>query len=130
VTTVSRRARAPSDRLKTRLSLLDRGIGWGIVALGFVHVLATPIFVPGLAPPALWFASGGGAFVLVGVLNLLRADHSRVVPKLRLVSFSANAATVAFLAVLAALEPRSLWNPTYAAILLVSVATVLSLGSR
>jgi hypothetical protein len=115
---------------RTRGTRLDRGLGWGIVALGFGHLLLTPVFVPGVSPPALWFASGGGALMLVGVLNLLRADYSREVPALTAVSFLANAVTVVFLAVLAALEARTLWNPTYAAVLLVGAAMVLSLVPR
>ena len=80
---------------------LARALGWAIVGLGIAHVLATPEFVPELGVPGLWFASAGGAFVLVGALNLLRARYATVAPDLTRVCLLANLGTFGFLIALA-----------------------------
>lgn len=105
------------------------GIGWAIVALGTVHVLATPGYEPELGGPALWFASGGGAFILLGFLNVYRRHYADAAPALARVTTIANVATLAFLVALAVVmgvtpsnEPQVLL-----AIVLMLVATTLSL---
>lgn len=54
-----------------RLARLAARVGQAMIALGVVHVAATPIFFSRLGEPAVWFVSGGLALALVGVLNLL-----------------------------------------------------------
>lgn len=105
------------------------GVGWAIVALGTVHVLATPEYEPELGGPALWFASGGGAFILLGFLNAYRRHYAEAAPALARVTTNANGATLGFLVTLAIVmrvgvshEPQVL-----VAIVLMSVATMLSL---
>ena len=65
----------------------------GIVALGFIHMAATPRH---LTSAAVWFASGGFAMVLTGALNLLRQVYGAAAPGLRVVCIAANVAMTAF----------------------------------
>ena len=81
---------------------LRRGIGWALVALGAVHVVATPVFMPGWNESAVWFASAGGALMLVGALNLL-GPGSGVPPAL---CTAANLGTLLFALALLATAPE------------------------
>jgi hypothetical protein len=118
------------------LQQLHRAVGWAIVALGFAHVLLTPMFVPGLGEPALWFASGGGAFILAGALNILSIRYATVAPELAKVCVVTNLAVTAFLVLLAATEGRVtiegtvIPNPPLLALALAATASVLSLTRR
>ena len=75
-------------------------LAWAIIVLGVAHVLATPYIVPGFTESALWFASGGGAFVLVGIFNLFAVVHGRSIPRLGQVSLVTNIVTTAFVVAL------------------------------
>ena len=83
---------------------LHRAIGWSLVGLGTLHVLATPLFVPELSEAAVWFASAGGGLMLVGAVNLLCLDP-HALPSLRQLCIAANLGTVAFAAALVATAP-------------------------
>jgi hypothetical protein len=61
-----------------------------IIALGVVHIAATPHFFPHLTAGAVWFASGGLALVLTGALNLLNRAYGELAFGLRLVCVTTN----------------------------------------
>ncbi|MBC7842473.1 MAG: hypothetical protein H7099_09175 [Gemmatimonadaceae bacterium] len=71
-------------------------LGWGIIALGILHMAATP---RALTVSAVWFFSGGIAMVLTGALNLLRRTYGGTAPGLRWFCVGTNAAMTAFAAV-------------------------------
>ncbi len=73
----------------------------GIIALGAVHIAATPRYFAQLTSAAVWFASGGLAMALTGALNLLRRAYGEVAPGVRRVCVAANVVMTGF-AVLAA----------------------------
>jgi hypothetical protein len=56
-------------------------IGWAIVALGTMHMLATFRFFHTLNGAALWFFTGGLAIALTGALNLLQSAYGRAAPR-------------------------------------------------
>ena len=65
-------------------------LGWGIVALGVVHMLATLHIFHTLNNAALWFFSGGIALVLTGTINLLHRTYGHIAPGLRRVCIGTN----------------------------------------
>ena len=71
-------------------------ISWGIVALGFVHMLATLYLFKTLTSAALWFFSGGIALALTGALNLLHRAYGPVAPGVRKVCIATNIFMLAF----------------------------------
>jgi hypothetical protein len=72
------------------------GLSLGIVALGAVHIAATPRFFPHLTSTAVWFASGGLAMILTGALNFLRRAYGERAPGVRVVCIGANVAMTCF----------------------------------
>jgi hypothetical protein len=78
------------------MRLLYALIGWGIVALGAVHMLATLHFFKTPTSAALWFFSGGMAMALAGALNLLHRAYGRVAPGLGWVCVGTNIMMLAF----------------------------------
>jgi hypothetical protein len=68
----------------------------GIIALGVVHIGATPAYFDDLTAAAVWFASGGLAMILTGALNLLRRAYGALAPGLRVVCVGANVAMTGF----------------------------------
>ncbi len=107
---------------------MDFTVSWGIVAIGAIHILVTPWEVEEFGEPPLWFASGGGALALVGILNLLAAKWVRVVPELYGLALGANLLTLVFLFLVAVVPP---FGPgAITALGLVSAATALSIGRR
>lgn len=110
------------------LRAADAAVAWGIMVLGTIHALATPYFVLDLGKPALWFASAGGAFILIGLLNLLRVNHAQAVGHLRSISRGANLVALGFVAVLAAVAPVGLGE--WSALWLVGLATGFSMLRR
>jgi hypothetical protein len=71
-------------------------IGWGIIALGALHISATPVYFHSLTPSALWFGSGGLALVLTGTLNLLNRTYGQEARGLRRVCVAANLVMAGF----------------------------------
>ena len=65
-------------------------LGWGIVALGVVHMLATLRIFHSLNSTAIWFFSGGITLALTGALNLLHRTYGHVAPGLRRVCIGTN----------------------------------------
>ena len=65
-------------------------LGWGIVALGAVHMLATFRLNHALNSSSLWFFSGGIVLVLTGALNLLHRSYGHVAPGLKRVCVGTN----------------------------------------
>ncbi len=68
-------------------------LGWGIIALGLLHMASTP---RALTPSAVWFFSGGMAIVLTGALNLLSRTYGGTASGLRWFCVATNAAMTAF----------------------------------
>ena len=119
-------ARPARGLVTERLAL---GIGWATIGLGLLHVLATPAYVPELGAPAMWLASGGGAFAMVGVLNLLRVRHVETAPELRPTCLLANVITTAFTVGLAVVMGATLTHEpqVLVAVALAGGATLLTL---
>jgi len=98
--------------------------GWGIVALGALHMSATRF--DALTTSALWFFSGGIALALTGALNLLNRTYGRVAPGLRWVCIGTNVVTTLFSVVLGIVDGA--WPAHFVLVLgLLGGATVLSL---
>jgi hypothetical protein len=68
-------------------------LGWGIIALGVLHMASTP---HALTASAVWFFSGGIVMVLTGGLNLLNRAYGGTAPGLRWFCVATNAAMTAF----------------------------------
>ncbi len=68
-------------------------LGWGIIALGILHMASTP---RALTASAVWFFSGGIAIVLTGALNLLSRTYGGTAPGLRWFCVATNAAMTTF----------------------------------
>ena len=73
-----------------------------IIGLGLVHMAATFVLFDALNNRAIWFASGGLAMILTGVLNLLNRAYGATAPGVRWAAIGANAVMTIF-ALLAAL---------------------------
>ncbi len=68
-------------------------LGWGIIALGILHMASTPRAV---TASAVWFFSGGIVMVLTGALNLLSRAYGGTAPGLRWFCVGTNAVMTAF----------------------------------
>ena len=64
-------------------------VGWAIVALGGLHMLAT-IRLSSTPAFRVWFFGSGLAMALGGALNLLNRAYGRSAPGLRIVCWIAN----------------------------------------
>jgi hypothetical protein len=69
---------------------IDLVFAWIILALGVIHICATPFVYSGLSQSAVWFAGAGLAAVFAGMLNLLRVRHADTLPSLRTYSLASN----------------------------------------
>jgi hypothetical protein len=69
-----------------------------IVLLGVVHIAATFALFDSLTSRAIWFASGGVAIVLTGLLNLLNRAYGAAARGVRWAAFGANAVMTVFAA--------------------------------
>ena len=67
-----------------------------IILLGLVHVAATFSLFDSLNARAVWFASGGVAIILTGVLNLLNLAYGSGASGVRWASIGANAVMTVF----------------------------------
>jgi hypothetical protein len=83
-------------------------VGWMIVALGAFHTLRTPFAFAEFATPALWYASGGGAFTMVGLINLVNAQRSDELPALGKLALGVNLATIGFQLMVLVAEPSAI----------------------
>ncbi len=63
---------------------------WALLALGVLHIVATPTRFDTLSSGALWFLSGGVLIVLVATLNLLNRTYGAGALGLRRVCLAAN----------------------------------------
>ena len=83
-------------------------IGWAIVALGGLHMLAT--FRLSASTPAfrVWFFGAGLAIALGGAFNLLRRAYGHSAPGLRVVCWIANISLAGLGAVAGAVTGASL----------------------
>jgi hypothetical protein len=66
--------------------------------LGLVHVSATFALFDALNSRAVFFASGGLAMILTGVINLLNRAYGAAAPGVRWAAFGANLAMTVFAA--------------------------------
>jgi len=67
-----------------------------IILLGLVHISATFALFDALTSRAVWFASGGMAIILTGVLNLLNRSYGATAPGVRWAAIGASAAMTVF----------------------------------
>jgi hypothetical protein len=67
-----------------------------IIALGIVHIAATPHLFSQPTLSGVWFASGGLAIILTGVLNLLNRAYGQIASGLRLVCVGTNVVMTCF----------------------------------
>ena len=67
-----------------------------IILLGVVHVSATFMLFDALTGRAVWFASGGVAIVLTGLINLLNRAYGAAARGVRWTAIGANAAMTVF----------------------------------
>ena len=90
------------------LSRLYAWIGWAIVALGGLHMLAT--FRLSSSTPAfrLWFFGSGLAMALIGALNLLHRAYGHFAVGLRIVCWIANILLTLFAVAAGALTGASI----------------------
>lgn len=104
-------------------------VGWALVALGLVHIAATSILFTSLSGAALWFASGGIAMSLGGLLNVLQRLYARLAPGLSPACVAGNLAMTALAATFVALAgPRVMREPQFLMLLsLLLAGTMLSL---
>lgn len=65
-------------------------IGWAIVALGGLHMLATIKLSASTPAFRVWFFGSGLAMALAGALNLLNRSYGHTAPGLRIVCWIAN----------------------------------------
>jgi hypothetical protein len=72
------------------MSRLYAFLGWGIVALGGLHMIATLRLAASSPAFRVWFFGSGLAIALGGALNLLNRAYGRTAPGLRIVCWIAN----------------------------------------
>src|SRR5688572_15254872 len=81
------RSKAVEMRVINRLYAF---VGWAIVALGGLHMLATIRLATSTPAFRVWFFGSGLAIALGGALNLLNRAYGRSAPSLRVVCWIAN----------------------------------------
>ena len=101
-------------------------LGWGIIALGILHMVSTP---RALTASAVWFFSGGIAMALTGALNLVSRTYGGTAPGLRWFCVATNAAMTAF-ALVAGSVGRASVGELLAIVGWMGATTVLSLTRR
>jgi len=102
-------------------------VGWVIVALGVVHMLATLHFFKTLTSDALWFFSSGVTMALTGALNLLHRAYGLSAPGLRVVCVGTNIIMLVFGIVMGIVDRANIAQFTFV-LGLVGGAAVLSLS--
>ena len=90
------------------LNVLYAIAGWGIVALGSLHMLSTLKLLNATPVFRLWFFGAGMAMALVGALNLLQRKYGSSAMALRVVCTVANTLLLCFAIVAGALTTSSL----------------------
>jgi hypothetical protein len=83
-------------------------VGWAIVVLGGLHMLATIRLSASTPAFRVWFFGSGIAMALVGALNLLQRAYGPAAPGLRVVCRIANVFLTLFAVVAGALTGASL----------------------
>lgn len=102
-------------------SRIDYGISAGLIGLGTLHTLLTPMFYPDFSPNAVWFAGSGLTLVFLGAINVARL-HSRDT-LLRRMCLAANLTGTLFCTVVALAVPEP---QAYLAVGLAAAALVAS----
>ena len=97
-----------------------------IILLGLVHVAAAFAIFQELSGRAVWFASGGLAVVLTGLINLLNRAYGAAARGVRWTAFGANAVMTVF-AALAGLAGAASNVQLVVIVGLMAAATLLSL---
>ena len=69
-----------------------------MILMGLVHLAATFALFDALTSRAVWFASGGVAIVLTGLLNLLNRAYGAAAPGVRWATVGANLVMTVFAA--------------------------------
>ena len=96
-----------------------------IILLGLVHIAATFLLFDALNSRAIWFASGGVAVVLTGLLNLLNRAYGAAARGVRWVTVGANA-VMTLLAALAGLAGAASGAQLVVIVGMMAAATLLS----
>ena len=78
------------------LNYLYAFIGWAIVALGGLHMVATLQLSSSTPAFRVWFFGSGLAMALVGALNLLHRAYGQSAAGLRMVCWAANILITSF----------------------------------
>jgi len=94
------------------LNVLYAIAGWGIVALGSLHMLSTLKLLNATPVFRLWFFGAGMAMALVGALNLLQREYGSSALALRVACTVANTLLLCFAIVAGALTTSSLVEQT------------------
>ncbi len=97
-----------------------------MILLGLVHLSATFALFDALTGRAVWFASGGVAIVLTGVLNLLNRAYGTTARGVRWSAIGANAVMTVF-AALAGLAGAASDAQLVAIVGLMAATTLVSL---
>ena len=97
-----------------------------MILLGLVHIAATFALFDALTSRAIWFASGGVAIVLTGVLNLLNRAYGASARGVRWAAFGANAVMTVF-AMLAGTAGAASGAQLIVIVSLMAAATLVSL---
>ena len=69
-----------------------------ILLLGIVHIAATFLLFDALTGQAIWFASGGVAIILTGLINLVNRAYGAAARGVRWTAIGANAVMTLFAA--------------------------------
>ena len=80
----------PKNKRMRILNLLYAFVGWAIVALGGLHMVATLRLSASTPAFRVWFFGSGIAMALVGAVNLLHRVYGRSAAGLRVVCWIAN----------------------------------------
>jgi hypothetical protein len=115
----------PEDERMRILNRLYAVIGWTLVALGGLHMLATFRLSASTPVFRLWFFGSGMAMALVGALNVLHRAYGHSAAGLRIVCWTANVFLTLF-AVVAGTLTRASMTEYILIVSLVGGALVLS----
>jgi hypothetical protein len=96
---------------------------------GIGHIVATPSYLPGFNPAAMWFAGSGLALLLAGILNLGRPSMAEV-PRLRILCVAANMLVLGWIGAVAIVVPCWQALTAGAALLVVTALSIASVRPR
>ena len=110
------------------MKMLDRLVSVLILLLGLIHVSVAPVFRGGSNLAGMWFLSGGLMLIFLGLMNLVRAASRGTAA--RWAALAANILGLAFVLGLVPLVPLRPNPQLTVSIVVIAVATLLSLLRR